>query len=258
MKLCVFDLDGTLLDEDKCITLETIELIKELKKTYDVTIASGRSYMMVDEYVKLLVIHLPLILCNGSIIRGNGFYKSYPLDGKILMILLPLLDAYESHLHVYTEDKVYTKVINGNVMDLHGDLKEWDSHLDVCVVDKYSFINESVFKILIPISDQNDLLPYIQAISGLHVFRSGGAYEVVSSYADKGLALKTLCQALNFEPDQVVVFGDSENDLGMFEYAGTGIAMANACDRLKDLADYISLSNRNEGVAHGIKKWLMR
>ncbi|KAL0488497.1 phosphatase MPN [Acrasis kona] len=73
--------------------------------------------------------------------------------------------------------------------------------------------------------------------------------EILNPGANKGKALAALCNKINIKPEKVIVFGDGENDLEMFEFAGRGVCMANACERLKQQAAYITpYTNDQEGV----------
>ena len=59
-----------------------------------------------------------------------------------------------------------------------------------------------------------------------------------------------MCKGLGIDPSEVIAFGDAENDLEMIQFAGHGVAMGNACDALKDVADEVTLTNNEDGIAH--------
>ena len=61
---------------------------------------------------------------------------------------------------------------------------------------------------------------------------------------------------MNILPSEMISFGDNENDLGMFEYAGYGVAMGNAIEKLKEKANYVTLSNNDDGIAYAIEKMI--
>jgi Cof subfamily protein (haloacid dehalogenase superfamily) len=78
--------------------------------------------------------------------------------------------------------------------------------------------------------------------------------EIMSKGISKGNAVKILGDIYGISKDEIICIGDSENDISMIEYAGLGIAMANATDDLKAAADYVTDTNDNDGVAKAIEK----
>jgi hydroxymethylpyrimidine pyrophosphatase-like HAD family hydrolase len=79
--------------------------------------------------------------------------------------------------------------------------------------------------------------------------------EIYNSKVSKGDALHKLCEILDLQRNEIVAVGDGENDLSMIQYAGLGVAMENATDILKKEANYITLSNDNNGISHVIQKF---
>lgn len=78
--------------------------------------------------------------------------------------------------------------------------------------------------------------------------------EINNKGVSKGKAVKALADYYGFKREEIVCIGDNENDISMIEYAGFGVAMGNAIKEVKDLADYITATNREDGVAKAIKK----
>ncbi|WDU83798.1 HAD hydrolase family protein [Caloramator sp. Dgby_cultured_2] len=73
----------------------------------------------------------------------------------------------------------------------------------------------------------------------------------------KGNAVKILADYYNLKSDEVICIGDNENDISMVEYAGLGIAMGNATEELKNIADLIIDSNDNDGIAKFIENYIL-
>ena len=80
------------------------------------------------------------------------------------------------------------------------------------------------------------------------------ALEIAHADADKSQTLMVLADIYNVKPENVLAFGDSFNDMYMLAWAGTGVAMGNADPRLKTVADYITDTNVNAGVAKAIRR----
>ena len=74
----------------------------------------------------------------------------------------------------------------------------------------------------------------------------------------KSSALKALCSYLGISQNEVIAFGDGDNDIDMLQFAGVGVAMGNASDYVKSKADYITLSNEENGVAHTLYETILK
>jgi hydroxymethylpyrimidine pyrophosphatase-like HAD family hydrolase len=99
----------------------------------------------------------------------------------------------------------------------------------------------------------------IAPLADLHVQHSGLAFlEVGPSGSDKAVALAQVCELLGVERETVVAFGDDVNDIPMLVWAGTGVAMANAVERVRATADVVTASNDDDGVARYLDVLLAR
>ena len=85
---------------------------------------------------------------------------------------------------------------------------------------------------------------------GANVFRSEPFFvEIVPEGLDKAAAIAELISKIGLSREDTIAFGDGFNDISMVEYAGTGVAMSNGCDRIKEVADRIAPDNDSDGVA---------
>lgn len=90
------------------------------------------------------------------------------------------------------------------------------------------------------------------------VYRSEPYFlEVMPKGIDKALSLARLLEVLGMTKDQMIACGDGYNDLTMVQFAGLGVAMENAVLPLRKAADYITLSNNEDGVAHVVEKYML-
>ena len=88
------------------------------------------------------------------------------------------------------------------------------------------------------------------------VYRSADFFlECVPLGIDKAASLARLLPTLGLTREEIIAVGDGHNDISMIEYAGLGVAMANAADATKAKADYITRSNEEDGVAHVLQKF---
>lgn len=81
--------------------------------------------------------------------------------------------------------------------------------------------------------------------------------EFLNPASNKGIGVAAIAEYLGIQPEEVICMGDAENDHHMLKYAGLGIAMANAMEETKKIADYITESNDDHGVAKAIEKFVL-
>ena len=115
---------------------------------------------------------------------------------------------------------------------------------------------EFQFYFLSPRAKQ-DVQRVLEDHPGLESASTGIYMEVYSKEASKGRALTELGRRLGIRREEIACIGDGENDLSMFEASGLKIAMGNAVEELKDRADYVTASNRCNGAAKAIKKYIL-
>ena len=91
------------------------------------------------------------------------------------------------------------------------------------------------------------------------VYRSSGFFlECVPPGIEKSKSLNHLISSLGIAREEVIAIGDGYNDKGMIEFAGLGVAMANASIEIQDAADYVTYSNEEDGVAHVVDKFILQ
>ncbi len=92
----------------------------------------------------------------------------------------------------------------------------------------------------------------------LNIGRSRPTFlELNNPEGNKGVALKILSEKLGLKQSELIAIGDNQIDASMIEYAGLGVAVGNALDEIKEIADYISADNDHEGVTEVIEKFIL-
>lgn len=264
-RIIVLDLDGTLTNNKKEITPRTKEtLIRAQEQGIKVVLASGRpTYGIVP-----LADKLELAKYGGYILSYNGgeiidwkskelMYKNL-LDPEVLPYLYKC--AKENQFAIVTYDEEY--VLTENPEDEYV-LKE--ALLNVMKIKKVENFLEAVkhpiAKCLI-VGEAERLAKlekemYEHLKDRMGVFRSEPYFlELVPKGIDKAQSLAVLLKELNMSKDEMIAMGDGFNDLSMIKFAGLGIAMQNAQQVVKDNADFITLSNEEDGVAYAIEKFI--
>lgn len=267
-KIIVSDLDETLLNDDKKVSIKNRELINKAREMgVKFVPASGRGYAsiqgtleelglkdMEDEYT---------ISFNSGVITENKDNKILSLDGldyeRVNELFKKGLEFEDLCIHIYTKDKVY--VFNF----LEEEKKYLDGRMEVIEFTEpnIEFLkNEDIIKILFMNTDHNYLKSIAKEIKNpedLEISYSANRYlEFNKKGVNKGSGLKKLTQLLGVDIKDTIAIGDNFNDLSMLELAGLSIGVNNMVDSLKDKVNYITQATNNEdAVAEVIEKFIL-
>ena len=265
-KLLVLDLDGTLTNSKKEITRHTKEtLIKAQEAGLKVVLASGRPTYGVAP----LANELELQKYEGYILAYNGgeiidwktrelMYEKQ-LDSDLLPYLYRCAKENDFAIVTYENEYVLTEKPDDEYV-----LKE--ALLNIMKIKKVDNFLEAVkhpiTKCLI-VGEPSRLAllekeMYEKLKDRMGVFRSEPYFlELVPKGIDKAQSLSVLLEEIGMTKNEMIAIGDGFNDLSMIQYAGLGIAMENAQDVVKQAADFITLSNEEDGVAYAVEKFYL-
>lgn len=265
-KLLALDLDGTLTNSDKIITQKTIKAISDASlRGIKVVLASGRPVLGIEKLAQ----NLDLYNKGGFILANNG---SLILDcGKKQVIYKKLIEI-EHYKNIYALAKKYkaeplTYISRGLVAETDEDRyvkqEAYNNSTTIKVVPYLlDEVDEEVTKFMIVGKPEilAEALPEVQKTfeGKLSVFLSEPYFmEIVPLGIEKSSALRFISNYIGCDRAETVAMGDGLNDLPMMRFAGFSIAMANAYDEVKKEADFITLSNNEDGVAFAIEKFLL-
>ncbi len=265
-KLICIDLDGTLLNDNKEVSIENIKIIQEaIKKGVVICITTGRILKFVDKYNDILNISIPVIASNGSIIYyNNEEFEINSLTLEEILEIKKIASKYNVDVYLNTDDSVICekkipsdysyKVLNEKVIDKY----------KVKVIENYPF--EKLFSngksnvvkaICINKNDLEEIRKVRKELEESVKFQVSSAEyeycEINPKGVSKGGAVEKLAKKLNIEMDEVICIGDGGNDLEMLKKAGFSVAMKNGMISVKEIADYITESNNDNGVGKVIK-----
>lgn len=265
-KMIVLDLDGTLTNRDKVVTDHTKEVLFEAQKRGKIVVlASGRpTYGVVP-----LAEELELEKYGGYILSFNGgiimdcrtkevvFQKKLPVEVNAKIVELAhkervTLMAYQDE-YIITNDKDFEYV----------QLESRISHMKIKQVDDMAaYLNFVVPKMIM--TDDGDYLATVEGRvkaalgKNLSVYRSEEFFlEILPKGIDKAQSLEHLLSNIGVTREEIIACGDGYNDLTMIQYAGLGVAMGNGVLPVRKAADYITLSNNEDGVAHVVEKFML-
>ncbi len=270
-KLLVLDVDGTLLNSNRDISQRTIKTLKKVQQNgVRIALASGRPTSGVLPYAKAI----DLDFNDGYIISYNGAKILEASTGKVLFErtvdpqMVPYIEKQVQRsgcvLAYYDGDEVVsTDITNPHIVDEaqmnNMSLRQVDSiseAMDKVGDDKSTWPTEVIL-----VNDNLDVLQGIDAHFQRHLngvvdtIHSNPYYlEIVGYQVGKSHAVGALVQKLGISMEEVMAFGDGRADINMLQMAGTGIAMGNAPEEVKRCADYVTLTNDEDGAALAIER----
>ena len=265
IKLVAIDMDGTLLNSKKELLEETKQYFKDFhKKETDtlLVLCTGRPESGIRPYLK----DLGYLEENHYIISQNGANIYESRTGKRVMDAFLDSAAIQKWIELgkkhgisvmgagvdyyYCFDQEPTEWMEFDVKLVTGKLKR---------IPTKESLNTDFYKILL-MGDEEQLNEFETFIpeewrDEFYVVRSQKyLVEVLTKGVNKAFGLEKLAQKLNIEPSEIVAIGDAANDIEMLEYAGLAIAMGNASEEVKAIADIVTDTNENNGVIKAIDK----
>lgn len=264
-KLLAVDMDGTLLKKDKTISEVTQKAIKKARdKGVKVVLATGRPIKGIRKYIE----QLDLLGEEDCSVAFNGALVQYNKTGKIiydqkmevedLKYLYKLSKELGVNIHALTPEECITpKISEYSIYEAEINkipLKEVDfENLDentkiikVMMIDKEEILSPAVEKLPREVYEKYSVL------------RSEPFFiEFLNKDVNKGQGVKKVAEAFGIKQQEVICIGDAGNDIHMIEFAGLGVAMKNAMPQVKKVANYITLTNEEDGVSHIIEKFIL-
>lgn len=262
--LIVLDLDGTLLTDEKVISEKTLHtLFKAREQGHEIMIATGRPYRASEVYYHQLKMQTPIVNFNGAFVHHpmDSNWKSIhePIDLRVVNEVIDALHDYKFY-NIIAEvmDDVYLHYHDEKLLDIFSFGKP-----HVTTGDIRNYLKTDPTSLLIHAKEE-DVPSIRQHLHDVHAevidHRRWGApwhvIEIVRSGLNKAVGLAHVSKYLNIPQQNIIAFGDEDNDLEMIEYAGTGVAMGNAISQLKNIANEVTSSNNEDGIAEFLQERL--
>ncbi|RDW15470.1 HAD family hydrolase [Oceanobacillus chungangensis] len=284
MKLIAIDLDGTLLAEDGSITEENSKIVRAVQQAGNkVIISSGRSLHDTKQILLDAELDCPIITGNGAIIFHNDVVlQNLYLEPELIKELIEIVEENGLYFEIYTNQGVYVEEAGRNILEqelqhLQNEDADFAKVIGNKIIDiqfkqngltyvpNYHDIDYEpleVYKIFVLSFNQQGLSKLEDRLSSrkdISLTTSGvQKLEIGNLNASKGNALTFIANHFNVDLEDTVAIGDNLNDLSMFEVAGMSIAMGNAEKIVKKQATYITKSCDEDGVAFGLRKFVLK
>lgn len=269
IELVVFDVDGTLLNDNGEVTAHTKSLIRELKKKGVMfSFASGRLHSALAPIADDLNIKIPIISLDGTVIKSSGskefIYKSF-LKKKHVLKAIELSEKFLVNLALCHTDAIFYTESNSvipKLIDKYGAVYRQ--------VDSYEDLTEETLEIVFAGDNRRAVryltdrfsFPYVFGCSisffKSHTYDEIYYLEVRRSGSSKGKALLRLVEYLNLDITKTAVLGDWYNDISLFETKALKIAVQNAIPELKRNADIVLKKTNNEDAASDFLEKLLK
>lgn len=264
--LIALDLDGTLLNDRKEITPRTKQILrKAMDEGHIAVIATGRPHRASINYYHELGLDTPMVNFNGALIH-------HPTDDKWdiihspmpLRTALKIVDAcYDLNVHnvlAEVQDTVYLDQYDEKIIEV---FQTTQNDPPFIIGSLINGLKEDPTSLLI--HPKNDHIQELRNhLDDYHAelieHRKWGApwniIEIVRKGLNKAKGLEKIAHYYNIPKEQIIAFGDEDNDLEMIDYAGVGVAMENAIDELKTVADHVTGTNEQDGVGIFLENYL--
>jgi hypothetical protein len=265
IKLVVSDIDGTLVTSSGQISPATRkEIARVIAAGVHFGVASGRPTRRVRAVLEGLGVTVPIISSNGAVIEdlvtGEIIYSLH-LEHALARRVLQVAADYPL-MGVFVDTASGWSFLPGEHAPTDA-IRFWQSELDARRMDDADlfFAEDPVVRKIVVAGDERvleQLEPALKAVEGVYVTSSWhGNREIMVAGADKANAAKRLAARLGVEPPEVLAIGDHRNDLELIAWAGTGVAMGNAAAELKEIADWVTASNDQDGVAKALRRYIV-
>lgn len=273
VKVIIMDMDGTLLNSEKKISPVTREaLLRAQEQGAVLVLASGRPENGLWRFAK----ELEMEKHKGILAAYNGAAVIECETGEVLFqqamtaeegkAVLEHLKQFNVRPMIDHGEYMYVNNVFDNVIQYKGkpfNVMMYEARSNGFLLcektDLAAFVDFPVRKIL-TYAEPEYLQAHYQEIrepfrDSLNcVFTADFYYEFTAQGIDKAKALDTVLTAKGYKPEEMIAFGDAQNDATMLQYAGIGVAMGNASQELKDIADEVTLSLDEDGIAVSLRK----
>lgn len=263
------DMDGTLLKDDKTISEYTEEVLKKtIEKGIHVLPATGRVMIGIPECIRNMKGVRYGICSNGASVMdletGEELY-SCRISNEDAIKIVDIMKEYHTIYDAYVDGQGYVDEYFYYHLDqykIEPEMQKMYIKTRTPISDLYEFLKEGrkqVEKFNMFFAEPKDRLkamddlikiPYIKVTSSLY-----NNIEINAADCNKGTALIGFAKQMGYQREQVMGFGDGSNDYEMIIMSGIGVAMENGLDVIKEAADFITVSNEEDGVAKAIERF---
>lgn len=259
IKLIVTDIDGTILNHDFKFNQEVKDCIKNL--TIDgikVVLATGRMHAATNHIAEELGLNTPIVSYQGGLIKlQDEILYEKNLHSKFAAEIIEWAKKNDIHVNLYLNDELHVEKDN---LIIQRYVKQGISKFIVKSFDRIKL--EKINKlILIDFEDENKVTMWTDYLAvkypDLHIVKSTPYFcEICNKEATKAYAVNFLKDYWGLKKEEILTIGDQNNDIELLNAGGIKVAMGNATDELKEIADYITDTVNNNGFVKAIERFV--
>lgn len=268
IRLIAIDLDGTLLTDDKQISDRNKEVLTKAKEQgVKVVLCTGRPLFAIEPYLDRLELRDEgdySITFNGSSVQKNDTAEtllahslSFDEVSRVAKVMrklnLPLdIISVDTVIHLDTAKEPHTSIYES----MNPLLKV--EHATLETLDKDRLFNKMVVAVETSYLDEKIAQLPKELLEEFNIMKSRvNLLEIIHKEASKAAGIDELANYLGIKQSEVMAIGDEANDFSMIEYAGMGVVMDNGSQEVKDIAQFITKSNEEDGVAHAVETFVL-
>ena len=287
-KLIAVDLDGTLLNEYSMVPESTIEVLRKAKaQGVEIVLASGRPANSIITFAKSIGIDNYLIAGNGSLLydiqNEENIFDAF-FDKNQALQIADICEENSVFYNAYTEREIIANSLKYNILiyekenlnkpegqrthiNIVPNIRDYiidsecNKYLKMTICDESKIVFDNVLRKLESVNNFEILKPEWMSKK---YFKHGTSEfslqyyfsEITKKDINKWVAIEKLAERLNIKREEIITIGDNANDEAMIRNAGLGVAMGNAPDYIKEIAEYVTDTYSNEGVRKAIEKFV--
>jgi len=259
IKLIATDIDGTILKHNYEFSQKVKDCIcKLMQDGIKVVLVTGRMYSATHHITKELGLDTPVITYQGGLVKYNEetLYERH-LDSECAKEILKWAKENDIHVNLYLNDELYVEKDSPTIRRY---IKQGISKFKIKSFDKVKL--EKINKmLLIDFEDENKVTMWKEYLAvkypDLAIVKSTPHFcEIGHSESTKGHALKFLYNHWNIKKEEVLAIGDQNNDIELLSAGGVKVAMGNATEELKAVADYVTDTINNDGFVKAVERFV--
>jgi Cof subfamily protein (haloacid dehalogenase superfamily) len=263
VRLVIADVDGTLVTQDKVLTLRAVEAVFRLRAAnIKFAITSGRPPRGMAMLIDPLKLDEPIAAFNGGVLIQpdlSSVVSQNFLAPAVVSQVIKLIQEHKLDVWLYTDKDWFVRDVNAP----HVAREQWTVKFPPAITSNIENLIGRVAKV-VGVSDDLEAVKLcekdVQDACGSHASaaRSQPYYlDVTHPKANKGEVVLTLSTLLSIPAEAIATIGDMPNDVLMFKKSGISIAMGNASEEVQKSATYITTSNEQEGFANAMEKFIL-
>ncbi|MDZ4770329.1 MAG: Cof-type HAD-IIB family hydrolase [Chloroflexota bacterium] len=262
--LVAIDIDGTLLDSKSEMTPGVEAAVKAASaQGVRFVAATGKTRGSVLPFFKRLGIDMPGIFVQGTVTHNadGGVRSQVTLPDTIVRQVITFIEDRGFAAAVYSGERILLRAPHQRILDSMRYYHEIEPEVVGALQNLIGV--ESINKV-IAMGDPRAITALrwqlnLQIGTAARVIQAGvpDMLEIIPNGVSKASALKRLAFELNIPPERIMAIGDAENDIEMLQFAGLGVAMGHADERVKAAANHVVASNNDDGVAEALHRFVI-